>query len=313
MSDVVLVTGGAGFVGTWVVRELLARGAGAVAFDVAPNPERWRRVLGSRAADVPFVAGSLLDRDALRRACDEHRVTHFVHLAALLTPECQADPWAGCQVNVLGGVAVFEEARRVGARGLSHASSLAVYGAEPDDAPAAAGNQPPFFYGAFKKAFELVAEQYWRHFGVASLGVRPHVVYGPERDRGLTAGPSLAARAAARAAARGEPFTVGYTGTAGYDYVEDVARAFVRGALETPPGAAVVDLPSEAATVAEFLDAVRAAMPGAGLAAEGPPIPVNVPPHPRPITTVFPDWRATPLTEGVRRTVAFYRSGEPGA
>jgi nucleoside-diphosphate-sugar epimerase len=197
----------------------------------------------------------------------------------------------------------------VGARGLSHASSLAVYGAEPDDGPAAAGNQPPFFYGAFKKAFELVAEQYWRHFGVASLGVRPHVVYGPERDRGLTAGPSLAARAAAR----GEPFAVGYTGSAGYDYVEDVARAFVRGALETPPGAAVVDLPSEAAAVADFLDAIRAAVPGARLTADGPPIPANLPPHPRPISTVFPDWRATPLAEGVRRTVAFYAPGGPGA
>jgi UDP-glucose 4-epimerase len=302
MSDVVLVTGGAGFVGTWVLRELLARGIGAVAFDVAPNPERWRRVLGPRAADVPFVAASLLDRDALRRACDAHRVTHFIHLAAVLTPACQADPWAGCQVNVLGGVAVFEEARRVGARGLSHASSLAVYGPEPDDGPAAAGNQPPFFYGAFKKAFELIAEQYWRHFGVRSLGVRPHVVYGPERDSGLTAGPSQAARAAAR----GEPFAVGYTGSAGYDYVEDVAQAFVRAALETPPGAAVVDLPSEAATVAEFLDAIRAVVPGARLTASDPPIPVNLPPHPRPITTVFPDWRGTPLAEGVRRTVAFY-------
>lgn len=302
MSDVVLVTGGAGFVGTWVVRELLACGVGVVAFDVARNTDRWRRVIGPRAADVPFVTGSLLDRDALRRACDEHRVTHFIHLAALLTPACQADPWAGCQVNVLGGVAVFEEARRVKARGLSHASSLAVYGAEPDEGPAAAGNQPPFFYGAFKKAFELIAEQYWRHFGVASLGVRPHVVYGPERDSGLTAGPSLAARAAAW----GEPFTVGYTGSAGYDYVEDVARAFVRGALETPPGAAVVDLPSEAATVGEFLDAIRAVVPGARLTAEGSPIPVNRPPQPRPITTVFPDWRGTSLAEGVRRTVDFY-------
>jgi len=303
MSDVVLVTGGGGFVGTWVVRELLARGVAAVALDVAPNPERWRRVIGPRAADVPFVAGSLLDRDALRRACDAHAVTHFIHLAAVLTPACQADPWTGCQVNVLGGVAVFEEARRVQARGLSFASSLAVYGPEPDDGPAAAGNQPPFFYGAFKKAFELVAEQYWRHFGVRSLGVRPHVVYGPERDSGLTAGPSLAARAAAR----GEPFTVGYTGTAGYDYVEDVARAFVRAALETPPGSAVVDLPSEPATTEELLALVRAVVPGADLSAVGPTLPLNLPPHPSPITTVFPDWRGTPLVEGVRRTVAFYQ------
>ncbi|QDU22858.1 NAD-dependent epimerase/dehydratase family protein [Urbifossiella limnaea] len=297
MRDVVLVTGGAGFVGTWVLRELLARGVSAVALDVAANPDRWRRVLGPRAADVPFVAASLLDHDALRRTCDEHRVTHFVHLAAVLTPACQADPCAGAAVNVLGGVTLFEEARRVNARGLSYASSLAVFGPQPDD-------PPPFLYGAFKKALEQVAEQYWRHFGVRSLGVRPHVVYGPERDGGLTAGPSLAARAAAR----GEPFAVGYTGTAGYDYVEDVARAFVRAALETPPGAAVVDLLSEPATTEELLALVRAEVPGAALSAAGPVLPVNRPPHPSPIEAVFADWQATPLAEGVRRTVAFYRA-----
>ncbi|MFO0797600.1 MAG: NAD(P)-dependent oxidoreductase [Gemmataceae bacterium] len=296
MRDVVLVTGGAGFVGTWVLRELLARGVGAVALDVAANPDRWRHVLGPRAADVPFVAASLLDRDALRRACDEHRVTHFVHLAAVLTPTCQADPCAGAAVNVLGGVALFEEARRVTARGLSYASSLAVFGPQP-------GDPPPFLYGAFKKALEQVAEQYWRHFGVRSLGVRPHVVYGPARDGGLTAGPSLAARAAAR----GEPFAVGYTGTAGYDYVEDVARAFVRAALDTPPGAAVVDLPSEPATTDEFLALIRAEVPGAALSAAGPVLAVNRPPHPSPIGAVFPDWQVTPLADGVRRTVAFYR------
>jgi nucleoside-diphosphate-sugar epimerase len=128
-------------------------------------------------------------------------------------------------------------------------------------------------------------------------------VYGPERDAGLTAGPSLAARAAAR----GEAYTVGYTGPAGYDYVEDVARAFARGALDTPPGAAVVDLPSEPATTDEFLALVRAVVPGADLAAAGPPVPVNRPPHPHPIAAVFPDWRPTPLAEGVRRTAAFYR------
>ncbi len=309
MNNVILVTGGSGFIGTWVLRELLARDLSPVVFDVAENRERWRRILGADVSRVMFAQGSLLDRERLHQACDEHRVTHFIHLAALLTPACQRDPWAGCEVNVLGGIALFEEARRLAGqiRGFSYASSLGIFGPEPDDVSTYApslGNQPPNFYGAFKKAFEMIAEQYWRHYGIASIGVRPHVVYGPDRDQGLTAGPSLAARATAY----GEPFTINYTGKAGYDYVEDVAKAFVRTVLETPRGANIVDLPSELATVEEIVAAIKMVVPNATLRIDGPPIPSNVPPRLRLIATLFPDWQATSLREGMRKTIDFYRS-----
>ena len=138
------------------------------------------------------------------------------------------------------------------------------------------------------------------------MGIRPQVAYGPEREVGLTAGPSLAARAAARS----EAFTIGYTGRVGYDYVEDVARAFVRGALETPRGAHVVDLAGEAAEVLEVIAAIEAAVPGAAakLSVNGPPIPAHAPPQPRSIDTLFPDWKTTSLAVGMRRTVEFYRA-----
>jgi nucleoside-diphosphate-sugar epimerase len=155
-----------------------------------------------------------------------------------------------------------------------------------------------------------MAEQYWREFQVASVGLRPQVVYGPERDVGLTAGPSLAARAAAL----GEAYCIGYTGRVGYDYVEDVARAFVRSALETPPGASLIDLPGEIAEISQILAAILAAAPGAAarLSANGPPIPAHAPPAPRFISTLYPDWKSTSLVEGMRRTVQFYREQAAG-
>lgn len=301
----VLVTGGSGFIGTWVLRELLARNARPVVVDVQPPPPRWQRVLGQGAAEVISVNASLLDRDRIQDVIDQHAVTHVIHLAALLTPECQKDPWLGCQVNVLGSTALFEAARRSGRiRSLAYASSYAVYGPEGGDADEAP-NRPPTFYGAFKQAVDVIAEQYWRHFGIASVAVRPHVVYGPERDHGLTAGPSLAARAAAL----GENYTIGYTGRVGYDYVEDVARAFARSLFECPSGHTVVDLPSELATTEEFCSAIIAAVPDAAsrIMVSGPTIPSNVPPSPNDISNLFPDWRATSLHDGVRKTVEFYR------
>lgn len=304
-AETVLVTGGGGFIGTWVLRELLACGLRPVAFDTQANQQRWSRILGPQATDVAFVSGSLLDRPLLERTCDEHQVSRIIHLAALLTPACQQDPWTGFQVNVVGSVALFEVARLRAdrLRGFSYASSYAVYG--PEAGEDAVDNRPPTFYGAFKMAVDLIAEQYWRHFRLASIGIRPHVVYGPERDQGLTAGPSLAAKAAVR----GERFNIGYTGRVGYDYVADVARAFVRGAMETPPGSNLVDLPGEVATTEEFAQAITSIVPQAKplITVDGPSIPSNIPTQPNYINTVFPDWRATSLAEGVRQTVDFYR------
>ncbi len=307
MSETVLVTGGSGFIGAWVLRALLARGIRAVAFDAHENPVRWQRLLGTQASEIPFVKGSLLDRALLARVFDEHGVTHVIHLAALLTPNCQEDPFAGCEVNVLGSVALFEQAKRSRVRGFSYASSMAVFGPEPDSDPASSvvvENRSPSFYGTFKKAVELIAEQYWLHSELPSVGIRPHVVYGPERDQGMTAGPSLAARAAAK----GEPFHINYRGVVGYDFVEDVADAFVRTALETPRGAHVVDLPSEPATVEQLVAAIDAIIPGAAakITIDGPTLPRNDSRREHVITDILPDWRATSVADGMRRTIEFY-------
>jgi UDP-glucose 4-epimerase len=310
MSETVLVTGGGGFIGTWVLRDLLSRGLVPVVFDLQKNTERWQRILGPDADKVRFVAGNLLDRPLLSKVATENQVSRVIHLAALLTPQCQLDPYGGCEVNVMGSVALFELVRMSAGqiRGISYASSYAVYGPEADDESLglnAAENRPPSFYGAFKLAVDLIAEQYWRHFGIASVGIRPHVAYGPERTVGLTAGPSQAARAAAL----GEPYSINYRGRVGYDYVEDVALAFVRSALETPQGWAVVDLPSQLATTEEFVQVIDQVVPGSGsrITIDGPAIPSNIPPKPNFISALFPDWRASSLEHGVRRTVEFYR------
>ena len=297
MSNTVLVTGGCGFIGTWVIRELLSRGLKPVAFDRQINVDRWKIILGDEASQVQFVAGSLLDRELLSRVVTEQRIT-------------QQNPYVGCEVNIMGSVGLFELARVNAGQinGISYASSYAVYGPEEDDNSLglkAADNRPPSFYGAFKMAFDLISEQYWRHYQIASVGIRPHVAYGPERTVGLTAGPSQAARAAAV----GEPYTINYRGRVGYDYVEDVALAFVRSALETPAGSTVVDLPSQLATTEEFVEIIDRVVPGSGsrITVSGPAIPSNIPPKPHFISSLFPDWQPVTLEDGVRRTVEFYR------
>lgn len=305
-----LVTGGSGFVGSWVLRLLLSQDAQVAVYDVQANRSRWDRVLGTDADRVSFFQGDLVDRPHLNQVCEEMGVTHVVHLGALLTPACQEDPWLACQVNVLGSVGVFELVRlREQIQGLAYASSLAVYGPPPED-PSPAGVEDTFapsFYGAYKRSVELIANQYWKHYGMGSFGLRPHVVYGPERDQGLTAAPSLAARAVAE----GGACEINYTGPAGYDYVEDVALALVRGATESPPGAHVVDLPGYQATPEAIRDILVELEPDSAgrITVNGPAIPSNAPPERCLIQRLFPDWEGVALRAGLKRTLEFYGWG----
>jgi nucleoside-diphosphate-sugar epimerase len=72
----------------------------------------------------------------------------------------------------------------------------------------------------------------------------------------------------------------------------------------------VVDLPSEPASVEQILESLERIVPSSRgrLKVQGPALPSNDSPHDQMISKLFPDWRATPLSEGLRRTVEFYRT-----
>ena len=312
MNKCVLVTGGSGFIGTWVLRKLLQQNCRVIVYDVADGGERWAKLLGERRSEITFVAGDLLNSERLERVFDDYPIDAIIHLAAWLTPPCQLDPYKGCEINVLGTMRLFELVRHAKhpITGFAYASSVAVYGPEADDAAPAANSVqalgPQTFYGAFKKANELIAMQYWLHFGIASVGLRPFVVYGPGREHGLTAGPTLAARAVAL----GEAYTLPFSGTTGYDFVEDTACAFVRCALEVQNSCCVVDLPGIQASVDEVIAVLEAIKPGSRplLSVDGPALPFTIDTEEFGIERLFSDWKLTPLEEGLRQVVSYYEA-----
>lgn len=305
MTPTVLVTGGSGFIGTWVLKELLERDCHVVVFDQSDGGERWRKILGAAGKRIVFERGDILDGPALELALDKHSVSHVIHLVALLTPDCQRDPLRGCEVNVLATTQLFDliVARRQRIKGFAYASSISVYACH--DGKGIGALQPPSFYGAYKLANELIAHQYWLHFGVPSVGLRPPIVFGPGRETGQSAEPTHAARAIAR----GENFRFTFSGGYAYEYVEDTARAFVRCALEVESGAHVVDLPGQPTSIEAIVALLDRLQPGARarLSISGEPLPQPVVKNLLTIEKLFPDWRATPLEEGFRRTLEFYR------
>ena len=261
MPERTLVTGALGCVGAWTMRALLDDGEDPVGYDLGEDDSRLRLILDDRERQrVTLVSGDVTDPDALGRALDEHEITRVVHLAALQVPFCRADPVRGARVNVVGTVVVFEavKARRDRISGLAYASSTAVYNAsDPLPAPESGGTSPTTHYGVYKLANEGTARIFWDDEGVASIGIRPYIVYGPGRDQGMTSGPTLAMAAAAR----GEAFEIGYGGTAQYDYAPDVGRAFVLAARAASEGVHVANFPGEPSTMDQVVSAIEASAP----------------------------------------------------
>ena len=263
MPERTLVTGALGCVGAWTLKALLDDGEDPVGYDLGEDDSRLRLILDERERGrVTLVPGDVTDGDALGRALDEHEITCLVHLAALQVPFCRADPIRGARVNVVGTVVVFEAVKQRQNRisGLAYASTTAVYNAsDPSPAPESGGTSPTTHYGVYKLANEGTARIFRDDEGVASIGIRPYIVYGPGRDQGMTSGPTLAMAAAAR----GEPFEIGYGGTAQYDYAPDVGRAFVLAARGATDGAHVANFPGEPSTMEEVVAAIEAVAPQA--------------------------------------------------
>jgi nucleoside-diphosphate-sugar epimerase len=262
----VLLTGGYGCIGAWIVRNLLERGDQVWIYDLKEDPRRLRMILPEeKVRQVSFIQGDVTDLAALRFALAQHAITHIVHLAGLQVPVCRADPILGAKVNVLGTLAVFEAARQAGAQiqRLVYASSAAVFG-PPDDYPTGPLSddvplRPTTHYGYFKVCNEGNARTYFQDHGLSSIGLRPWTVYGVGRDFGMTSEPTKAIKALAV----GRKYHITYGGWQDLQYVDDVAKTFVR-CMEAPyQGAKAYNLRGHVVDLPSFHQALCTVEPGA--------------------------------------------------
>jgi len=136
-------------------------------------------------------------------------------------------------------------------------------------AAVAADAYPSTLYGVFKLANEGTAAGYFADFGVSSIGLRPHTIYGPGRDQGLTSAPT----AAMVAAARGEAYEIPFGGSLQLQYVADAGEAFVRASEAGAEGASVHNLDGPVASVEEIIAAIEQAAPGARITGGTDPLP----------------------------------------
>jgi nucleoside-diphosphate-sugar epimerase len=272
----VLVTGGTGFVGAYVVRRLVERGERVVCYDLAPHTALLADLFGGSVPDeVSVVRGDVTDAHFLARTLKKHGVDRIAHLAVLLGAPAERNVPAAVQVNAVGTLNVFEAAALLDVRKVAWTSSIGVYGPrslnpdgriDDDSLP-----DPRSAYGATKTLCEHLARLYDRRIADGITGVRFSTVYGwgkqliPGRDTALGWLPELIDKPAG-----GVPGLVpGGAGGFDFQYVEDAARALLA-ALDAPGTAGRTYVThGDQRPVRAAYDHVRSVLPGAALEYSG--------------------------------------------
>jgi len=301
-----LITGALGCIGAWSAAQLVREDVPVVVYDLGTHTHRLELVMSPEELDrLTVITGDVTDLEQLERTIADHGITHVVHLAAMLLPLVQADPPRGASVNVVGTTNVFEAAKRHGVRGVAYASSAAVYGPGAGARVEDAGD-PTSLYGVFKLANEGTARVFFEDEGIGSVGLRPYVVYGPGRDHGLTADPTLAMAAAARS----EPYAMRWGGRCQLQYAADAARIFIAAARAEHDGAAVFNLGGPSAHMSEVVDAIEAAAPemSGRITFDDVQLPFPEEMESGGLEDVIGPIAWTPLEEGTRQTIEHYRT-----
>ncbi len=311
----ILITGGCGFFGSWIIRRLLDDGERPVVTDLARNPARWRLLLSEQEiAALPFHALAIDDTAAvaeLVRAVDPQAI---IHLAGLQVPSCRSDPVAGARVNVIGTLNVFEAVKARAAGGgrrarIVYASSAAVFGPDADYGTEAVGDasalRPTTHYGAYKLCNEYTAKAYWSTERIASVGLRPLTVYGPGRDAGMTSFPTRAMAAAVL----GQPFDIPFSGATAYIHMREVADMFVACAARDAGDGRVYTVGGDVCDTRALIAIIDEQVPGAArlLSCSGGDLPIVARLDDAALRRDYPGLLRIPLRAGVAETVAVFR------
>lgn len=306
----VLVTGASGCIGAWVLKLLIDRGADVIAYDLDPNPVRLSLIAPAEyVKKLRIEAGAIEDTSTIKHLVRANEITHIIHLAGVLIPFCQQHPIRGAMANVIGTLSVFEAARDAGRPvRIAYASSAAVWGPEEDYGDRSLSEadtlRPRTHYGVFKQANEGNARVFYEANGISSIGLRPWTVYGVGRDKGLTADPTISAKAVVLK----KPFQIRVTGLMDLQYVADVAAGFIEAVLSDLEGAHLFNLSGDLIEISEFIQVLNELRPGAAklITAAGPQVPVAYKMDASALHEKLPQIRKTALRDGLHETLAMF-------
>lgn len=260
-----LVTGGTGFVGTYVARLLIHDQEKVVAYDATPDRNLMEMIIGKGKSDqIQVVRGDITDLPYLIHTCRQYQVDRIIHTAAILNSK---NPYSVMHVNCDGTIKVLEAARILGMKKVVLTSSNAVFGAAKQYGEEFIPNNAPYcpssIYGASKVFNEACARHYFNEYGLDTVVIRFTYVYGLNRTggKGRTFADELFMKPAL-----GMPGKVPLSDSIhNWLYVEDAAKALVMASKVGPTKTRSFTAASEFRSVAEVAAYVKSLIPEADI------------------------------------------------
>jgi nucleoside-diphosphate-sugar epimerase len=278
-----MITGGTGFVGAYVVAQLLDDGHDVTIFDISPNRKFLEDVCGRhrvQSEQVHIVVGDVADPFAVLRTMADSGAERVVHLAATLSGLSDANPLRALRVNCEGTLNIFESALQCGVYKTVWASTIGVFGTPgvrhsdvgswddilSNDAP----HRPDGIYGACKSFNERIAANYARNRGLNAVGLRFTFTYGYGKAFTVARGTRVGfITDLIEHPALNKPAVVAGGDTV-FDwlYVSDAARSVALASQTDRTTSAALSICGERHTVKDVAEIVRGLVPGCDLTLE---------------------------------------------
>ena len=304
----ILVTGSSGCIGSSVVNYLLDKEVEQVFGYTRSAPG------GEQPAGFTHLAGDITDSVRFRMVVKEIQPDRIIHLAALQTPDCQANPFRGMEVNMMATAEIFkivaEELPDL--QRFVFASSVAVHGPRAVHVSEKVGPDalfcPPNLYGFWKIAGEGIAQAFHMETKIPTVCLRLATTYGPGRDRGMTSAPT----SAMKAAVFGLDYVIPYSGREHYHYVDDVGAGFSEAAIAPFEGYGAFHIPGQTSPITDFCSLIEnqvKGLPGIErigkvyIEKDAPVVPFTCDLDHESSLLQFPNMPLTSLEDGVRKSL----------
>ena len=254
----VFVTGGAGFIGSYLIPELLERGYEVGVFDVKTNPV----LLNPISSRIVYLQGDLGRVDQLWGAIEKFHPDGIMHLGAILAGLCEENPRRCFDVNFGSTQVLLDACLKFRINKFFMTSSVSVFGRDvPEPVVDSASKNPGNVYGQTKLASEHLLLWYARTFGIDACAIRPTLVFGHGRTTGITA---LFTAKLLDAIARNEEVKVANPDLKGdWLYVKDVVQAILAIWNAKLTNQRVFNIAGSVHSTREVIEIAKAACPGA--------------------------------------------------